>query len=285
MAIWELLLRSQHRSHLIPLSARFPDLPILEWWLWRQEILKVDLPAGELFERFRADLKELGLPLLKVDSNGSRRLFFLDHTGHERDSLWSDAYRYNILQAPPMVYLNGWGYYRLLGIEEEGIQEFVSAVGRTSATELLGKKRLPLDTLPSTVWSQQLFGNLTPRQTETILRAAEAGYFRSPRRVKAAELARGIGLGRTTFEEHLRKAENQLISNLVPYLRIHMGEVEPTKLIPALLAAWGVEDRPRPERGGSAVSTPATRGAAGARRGPVPVPEPDGMADVRRPKK
>jgi predicted DNA binding protein len=241
MSVWELLIRSRHPSHLIELSSQYADLPILEWWLWRQEILKVEIASPELLRRFRRDVERKGFPISAVESSDRSHIFFLDHSGHAPDSLWTHAFRHNLLQAPPTVYLGGWGYYRLLGVQEEGIQGFVATLQATSETELLGKKRLPLATLPTTVWSQQLFGNLTGRQSETLLRAADGGYFRSPRGVKAADLARGVGLGRTTFEEHLRKAENQLITNLIPYLRIYRGEVEPEQFVPALLAAWGVE--------------------------------------------
>ncbi len=233
---------------MVGLSTSYADLPILEWWLWRQELLKVEIGAPELLRRFQHDVERLGYPLERLESLGSTRIFFLDHTGHHHpDSLWSHAFEHNLLQAPPTVYLGGWGYYRLVGFNEEGIQQFIAKLKRSSPTELLGKKRLPLTTLPTTVWSQQLFGNLTGRQAETLLRAAEGGYYRSPRRVKAADLARTAGLGRTTFEEHLRKAENQLVTNLVPYLRIYRGEVEPAQLVPALLAAWGGAS-PRRER-------------------------------------
>lgn len=241
MSVWELLLRSRHQSHLIELSTEYSDLPILEWWLWRQEILKVEIASPDLLRRFRRDVERKGYPVTAVESSDATHIFFLDHTGKSPDALWTDAFRHNLLQAPPTVYLGGWGYYRLLGLQEDGLQAFVTTLQQTSETELLGKKRLPLATLPTTVWSQQLFGNLTARQTETLLRAADGGYFRSPRGVKAADLARSVGLGRTTFEEHLRKAENQLITNLIPYLRIYRGEVEPEQFVPALLAAWGVD--------------------------------------------
>ena len=38
----------------------------------------------------------------------------------------------------------------------------------------------------------------------------------------AAHVADSVGLSRSTFEEHLRKAENSLLGGLAPYLELHV---------------------------------------------------------------
>jgi hypothetical protein len=66
-----------------------------------------------------------------------------------------------------------------------------------------------------------LFSRLTEKQIKAFLEACDSGYYRIPKKITAAELARKIHLSRTTFEEHLRKAENKVLSAIVPYLQLY----------------------------------------------------------------
>lgn len=54
---------------------------------------------------------------------------------------------------------------------------------------------------------------LTDRQREVVERALEAGYFDWPRDVTGEELASELGISRTTFLEHLRKAERKILAD------------------------------------------------------------------------
>lgn len=53
--------------------------------------------------------------------------------------------------------------------------------------------------------------SLSPRQTEVIQAALEAGYFDWPRQTDAESLANSLDISHPTLLEHLRKAEKKLI--------------------------------------------------------------------------
>jgi predicted DNA binding protein len=61
---------------------------------------------------------------------------------------------------------------------------------------------------------------LTAKQIDVLTSALERGYFESPARTSAEEMARLAGLSRSTFMEHLRKAEGKLLANVLPILRM-----------------------------------------------------------------
>jgi hypothetical protein len=56
---------------------------------------------------------------------------------------------------------------------------------------------------------------LTRRQREALTAALKHGYYEYPRRISTEKLASKMGLTKTTLIEHLRKAENTLVSNVV----------------------------------------------------------------------
>ncbi len=59
------------------------------------------------------------------------------------------------------------------------------------------------------------FSNLTTKQKEILLHAYNNGYFDHPRKINASQLAKKIGIHKTTFLEHLHKAEKRLIGGLL----------------------------------------------------------------------
>ncbi len=60
-----------------------------------------------------------------------------------------------------------------------------------------------------------VFSALTGKQKEILLQAYNSGYFDHPRKVNAGELARKIGMHKTTLLEHLHKAEKRLIGHII----------------------------------------------------------------------
>jgi hypothetical protein len=99
--------------------------------------------------------------------------------------------------------------------------------------ELIRKRELSLSVLPTSVWVNSLFGELTGKQTDAVLKAHRYGYYNSPRQVTTESIANAVGVSRSTYEEHLRKAENRIMASLMPYLQLYSSGDKPVERLPS----------------------------------------------------
>lgn len=70
--------------------------------------------------------------------------------------------------------------------------------------------------LQKTVYEgNHILSNLTDKQREILLAAKRNGYYNYPREINSNQLSKQFGVSKTTINEHLRKAENRLISQIL----------------------------------------------------------------------
>jgi len=66
-----------------------------------------------------------------------------------------------------------------------------------------------------------LVSQLTTKQVDAIVAAYNSGYYQTPRRVSVEKVAERARVPRTTPQEHLNKAENKLISLIIPQIQFY----------------------------------------------------------------
>ncbi len=227
MTMYEVSFKIDYDYPFIALSKKFPDLKFNMWCLWGRELLEVPVYQDAMASEIEAEIRKAGRLIDEVKASGDRRIFMLGCTCDIYDSVWNIASDNEFVDAPPAVYHGGWGFFRLITFEEDNIRSLFRELNSRGRTELLGKKEIALDVLPSSMWVNSVFNELTDKQRCALLKAQQCGYYTSPRNITTDSIARSMGISRSTYEEHLRKAENRVMSSIAPYLELYAGNTQP----------------------------------------------------------
>ncbi|MCT9098215.1 helix-turn-helix domain-containing protein [Haloarchaeobius sp. HME9146] len=221
MSLYQASFRVRHECPYRDLSERYPDLTIREWYLSECQVLEItsaDTPTEQLLE----DIRELGTVLHEsVDESGvhvvtQSCLCSLEGSIIERFEDHACLYQ------PPTVHQQGWEHYTVIAFDEGDVRSLLSELDADRDIEVLSKTALAEQQVPHSMLTpvDQLFEGLTDRQLAALQLALERGYYEQPRKTSLRDLAAQTSVARSTFEEHLRKAENKLLTNAGQFLRL-----------------------------------------------------------------
>jgi len=110
----------------------------------------------------------------------------------------------------------------VIAFDESDVRALLQDLEADRDIELLSKTAITEQGVPHSMLApvDRLFEDLTDRQLAALQLALEQGYYEQPRGTSLRELASRTSIARSTYEEHLRKAENKLMANAGTYLRL-----------------------------------------------------------------
>jgi predicted DNA binding protein len=226
--MFEVLFRGQDDCPYLRFSVRHPRVTIAQWCNWRADVFEIQLGSPEEFAKIEPDLRNL---LRRKGARILRKTFIKPNvqivTTSCRDELIPRSIGAVILRnfcfgIPPIVYSAGWESRRVVGFREIDYKRLFHGLSKLGPVEVLRKT---LDTEKgmkdiSAISSASLFSGVTDKQVQAIEAALDWGYYHVPRYVTTEEVAQKLKVPRTTYEEHLRKAECKVINALAPFIRL-----------------------------------------------------------------
>ena len=221
MSLYEASFRVKHECPYREISERHPDLTIREWYLSDCQVLEITSP-----ETPTDDL------LAEIDALGSILHRSVDDTGLHvvtqaclcslEESIIDRFEANNCLYQPPTVHRQGWEHYTVIAFNEADVRGLIQGLEADRDIDVLSKTAITEQAIPHSMLApvDRLFEDLTERQLAAIRLALESGYYEQPRQTSLRELAERTAVARSTYEEHLRKAENKLLTNAGEFLRL-----------------------------------------------------------------
>ncbi|MDF9744675.1 helix-turn-helix domain-containing protein [Natrinema salsiterrestre] len=221
MSLYEASFRVKHECPYREISERQPDLTIREWYLSDCQVLEItssETPTDDLLE----EIDSLGTVLHRsVDDSGLHVVTQACLCSLE-GSIIDRFEEYNCLYQPPTIHRQGWEHYSVIAFDEGDVRALIRDLESDRDIEVLSKTAIEEQQIPHSMLApvDQLFEDLTDRQLAALRLALESGYYEQPRKTSLRELAERTSVARSTYEEHLRKAENKLLTNTGEFLRL-----------------------------------------------------------------
>lgn len=224
MGLHQASFRIRHECPYRELSEQYPDLTIREWYVSECQVLDVSTTNGPTAALI-GDLERLGT--IEHQSMTSRGLTVVMKSCEcsLEDSLIQRFEDHDCLYQPPTVHRHGWEHYTVLAFDEAAIRSAFEALEADREIEVLSKTGVEALDGPQQQFApvDQLFAGVTDRQLDALRLALDRGYYEQPRGASIDELAADTSVARSTFEEHLRKAENKVLTNAGQFVRLRAG--------------------------------------------------------------
>jgi hypothetical protein len=221
MPAYEARIKVVHDCYYSRLTQNFPEATIAMWCNSSSHVFEIGCPDGDLTSKVEAELlrKEAGGSSIREGNVVRIVAQRCDcgpgvHSAIERFGAWVEA---------PVIYKGGWEHYRIISHEKELLAGLIKDLKDGGAkVDLVSLKPLRLKGVADDliVASSSVLAGLTDRQIKALADACNRGYFSEPSKTDLDTLARSAGLSRSTYAEHLRKAEAKLLLNLSAIIQL-----------------------------------------------------------------
>ena len=237
--MFEVAFRVQHDCPYTRFTIKHPEVRITEWCNNRIHVMEVDVPDIETFTRIESDLNGLllwkgGRVLKKNFLAGNLQLIVKScHCSKIPTNIADIVERNSCLSVPPEVYYGGWEEYRVIGFRENDYKKMFQELERVGQVKIIQKRIASEKSIRDTfmVSLNRVFSELTEKQVNSLIAALEAGYYQIPKKATTTEIAGRNKVPRTTYEEHLRKAESKVLQAIAPYVRLYTSGVRPLEQV------------------------------------------------------
>lgn len=222
MPLLELRFKVSHDCPIGNISRRFQTLKMYEWCNRKHEVLELVLRNRNDFPAVMNELRKAA-KIVDSFSDGDRAHIVTKMcTCGQPGSVSRYIDKFNLLQLDPVVYEQGWEYYRTVAFGNDQVSALMKSLKNEGfQVEMLRKTPFKGSiTGALSLTADALFSGMTEKQMDALMTAYVQGYFSFPRRTDVQTMAARMNVPRTTFVEHLKKAENKMVVGLVPYIEI-----------------------------------------------------------------
>jgi len=224
MPLFEALFKIRHDCPFIGITEKFPSAKVFFWGRnSKHEVIEVIVEDRDEYGGVIREIHEL-LDIIDEFSDGDKMHVLIPRcTPTPEGSVLSHIDACNIFLSPPVIHREGWEYYRLVAFKHDDLEDLIARFEQWGFEYEIMLKT-PIDGPLSSLLAlpvEAMFSDLTVKQMEAILLAHKNGYYQFPRESTVKDIASKQKISRTTYQEHLRKAQNKMINHLIPYLQLY----------------------------------------------------------------
>ena len=224
MTLYEVALKVTSKGFWMDLTRRFPSASVFIWCNRENDVIEVVVRNPEEYPIVVEEIRAIPIMGVIEEISDDHRLYLKVNECHcmKQDTIVRHIGKLNILNIFPNMIEKGWAYHRLIVFKHKDLEELLKRFDKWGWFYKILRK-VPLDGFVAsslTMSADALFSGLTERQMEAVLAAHRHGYYNLPRDADVKTIATKEKVPRTTFQEHLTKAENKLVTALVPHIQL-----------------------------------------------------------------
>ena len=222
MPLYEIVFKVTHDCPFGNISRRFPSLKMFLWCNREHEVIEILTDNQEEYSAVMEEIMKLGGIIEESSDRDSVHIVTKKCFCTTENSVSKNIDMFNLLHVLPVIYERGWEYYRVIAFRHKDLKNLLQRLEEMNFTvEVL--RKVPFDGFIAsslTLTADALFSDLTEKQMDALLTAYSHGYYKLPRKTDVKTIASRKRVPRTTFQEHLKKAENKLVASLIPYIQL-----------------------------------------------------------------
>lgn len=222
MTLFEFVFKVMHDCPFGNISRRFPSLRMFVWCNREHEVIEIIVENREEYSAVMGEISKID-GIIDVSSDRHKvHLITKKCFCTMENSIGKNIDEFNLLHISPVIYKKGWEYYRLIAFRHKDVQGLLQKLKEKGFMYKILRK-VPFNGFLAsslTLTADALFSDLTDKQIDALLTAYGHGYYKLPRKTDVKTIASKKQVPRTTFQEHLKKAENKLVAALVPYIQL-----------------------------------------------------------------
>jgi len=222
MTLFEVVFKVTHDCPLCNISKRFPRLKMFNWCNREHDVIELTVDKPDEYSAVIDEISKID-GMVEMSSDLHDAHFFVKKCFCKAEaSVTRIIDEFDLLQISPIIYRHGWEYYRVIAFKHKDLKELVQKFEESGFKfEILRKVDFDGFIASSlTLTADALFSDLTEKQMDALLTAYSNGYYNLPRKANVQDIANKKRVSRTTYQEHLKKAENKLVASLVPYVQL-----------------------------------------------------------------
>jgi predicted DNA binding protein len=222
MPLFEFVFRAFYDNPFSKITESNPSVQLYQWCNDRHDVIELVMQKPEDYGQVREEFSKSVEIVDEIDNGANVHVITRMCACGGVGTVMSYLNDPTLLVIPPVAYENGWEYFRVIAFRHEGITKLVTKL-REAGFNVQILRKTPFDGYMAsslTLSTDTLFSGLTEKQIDALLTAYAQGYFRFPRGSDLQTIASKEKIGRTTFLEHLKKAENKIITALIPHIQL-----------------------------------------------------------------
>ncbi|MGP6240285.1 helix-turn-helix domain-containing protein [Cuniculiplasma sp. SKW4] len=226
----EITIESQNEMLFNRLSRKFPEVKFYRWCNSTVDFLEFILDSSDnetLKNSLQEAINEVGSKLISYSLNENRLSVMMSCKCSVNNSTIRIVESESCMWKAPVSYYEGREKITIYSPDAHCSKRVFEKISSRGPAEIIEKKPMRVEGFVNSfnISLEDIFGGLTKKQMDSMIKAIESGYFVFPRKVHLENIAKAMNLSRSTYQEHLSVALERVMTRIGPLLSLYSSTV------------------------------------------------------------